>query len=123
MSTGLPHITVSRVFDPRAGLGTRVLVDRIWPRGLRKDEARLDEWCTDVAPSTELRRWYGHDPEHFEEFARRYRAELSQPLRAAAIEHLREVAETGPVILLTATKSVNISHAAVLANLLRGPPR
>ena len=123
MSTGQPHITVSRVYDPRIGVGTRVLVDRIWPRGLRKDEAHLDEWCKDVAPSTELRRWYGHDPEHFEEFARRYRAELSQPLRAAAIEHLREVAEAGPVILLTATKSVNISHAAVLANLLRGPLR
>ena len=123
MSTGQPRITVSRVYDPGVGVGTRVLVDRIWPRGLRKDEAHLDEWCKDVAPSAELRRWYGHDPEHFEEFARRYRAELSQPLRAAAIEHLREVAEAGPVILLTATKSVNISHAAVLANLLRGPLR
>jgi len=123
MSTGHPHISVSRVYDSRAGVGTRVLVDRIWPRGLRKDEAHLDEWCKDVAPSTALRRWYGHDPEHFEEFARRYRAELSQRLPAAAIEHLREVAETGPVILLTATKSVNISHAAVLADLLREPLR
>ena len=123
MSTGQPHITVSRVYDSRAGVGTRVLVDRIWPRGLRKDEAHLDEWCKDVAPSTALRRWYGHDPEHVEEFARRYRAELSQRLPAAAIEHLREVAETGPVILLTATKSVNISHAAVLADLLREPLR
>ena len=123
MSTGHPHISVSRVYDSRAGVGTRVLVDRIWPRGLRKDEAHLDEWCKDVAPSTELRRWYGHDPEHVEEFARRYRAELSQRLPAAAIEHLREVAETGPVILLTATKSVNISHAAVLADLLREPLR
>ena len=123
MSTGHPHISVSRVYDSRAGVGTRVLVDRIWPRGLRKDEAHLDEWCKDVAPSTELRRWYGHDPEHFEEVARRYRAELSQRLPAAAIEHLREVAETGPVILLTATKSVNISHAAVLADLLREPLR
>ena len=123
MSTGHPHISVSRVYDSRAGVGTRVLVDRIWPRGLRKDEAHLDEWCKDVAPSTALRRWYGHVPELLVEFARRDRAELSQRLAAAAIELLREVAETGPVILLTATKSVNISHAAVLADLLREPLR
>jgi uncharacterized protein YeaO (DUF488 family) len=123
MPTGQSHLTVARVHDPPAGVGARVLVDRIWPRGLRKDKAHLDEWCKDVAPSTELRRWYGHDPERFEEFAHRYLAELSQPVRAAALEHLREMVETGPVILLTATKSVDISHAAVLADLLRGPPR
>jgi uncharacterized protein YeaO (DUF488 family) len=98
-----------------------VLVDRIWPRGIRKEDAHLDEWCKDVAPSTELRRWYGHDPERFDEFARRYRAELRQPAQAAAVEHLREVARMRPVILLTATKRVDISQAAVLADVLREP--
>jgi uncharacterized protein YeaO (DUF488 family) len=123
MPTGHPHITVARVYDPSAGVGTRVLVDRIWPRGLRKEDAHLDEWCKDVAPSTELRRWYGHDPERFEEFARRYHAELRQPPQAAALKHLREVAARQPVILLTATKSLDISQAAVLADLLRESPR
>ena len=70
------RISVARVYDPPAGQALRVLVDRVWPRGLRKDDARLDEWCKDVAPSTELRRWYGHDRASFDEFARRYRDEL-----------------------------------------------
>ena len=121
MPTGQPQITVARVYDPPTGVGTRVLVDRIWPRGLRKEAAHLDEWCKDVAPSTELRRWYGHDPERFEEFSRRYRAELKQPARAAAVEHLRDVARSRPVILLTATKRVDISQAAVLATVLGEP--
>ena len=121
MSAGQPQITVARVYDPPAGVPTRVLVDRIWPRGIRKEDAHLDEWCKDVAPSTELRRWYGHDPERLDEFARRYRAELRQPAHAAAVEHLREVAQMRPVILLTATKRVDISQAAVLADVLREP--
>ena len=119
MPTGRPQITVARVYDPPTGVGIRVLVDRIWPRGLRKEDAHLDEWCKDVAPSTELRRWYGHDPERFEEFSRRYRAELRQPAPAAAVEHLREVVQSRPVILLTATKRVDMSQAAVLATVLR----
>jgi len=121
MSAGQPRIAVARVYDPSAGVPARVLVDRIWPRGIRKEDAHLDEWCKDVAPSTELRRWYGHDPEHFDEFARRYRAELRQPAQAAAVEHLRGVAQMRPVILLTATKRVDISQAAVLADVLREP--
>ena len=123
MPTGQPHITVAHVYDLSARDGTRVLVDRIWPRGLRKQDAHLDEWCKDVAPSTELRRWYGHDPERFAEFARRYNVELREPSQAAAVKHLREMAETQPVILLTATKSMDISQAAVLADVLRGPAR
>ena len=121
MPAGQPQITVARVYDPPAGVAARVLVDRIWPRGIRKEDAHPDEWCKDVAPSTELRRWYGHDPERFDEFARRYRAELRQPAHAAAVEHLREVAQMRPVILLTATKRVDISQAAVLADVLREP--
>jgi uncharacterized protein YeaO (DUF488 family) len=115
-------VRVRRVYDPpRADDGRRVLVDRIWPRGLGKEHARLDEWCKQVAPSAGLRTWYGHDPDRNEEFARRYRAELEQPERAAALGHLRELAAAGPLTLLTATRRSDLSQAAVLAELLTGP--
>ncbi|RNI23987.1 DUF488 domain-containing protein [Flexivirga caeni] len=116
-----PHaVRLARVYDPPTATdGTRVLVDRVWPRGLRKEQAHLDEWCKAVAPSTDLRRWYGHDPERFAEFSRRYRAELDQPESGAALAHLRELATHGTLTLLTATKSADISQAAVLVDLLR----
>jgi uncharacterized protein YeaO (DUF488 family) len=114
------RITVARVYDPPAGSAARVLVDRVWPRGLRKDDANLDEWCKDVAPSTELRTWYGHDPARFDEFTRRYRAELADPARAVVVKRLRALARKQPLVLLTATKAVDISQAAVLADVLRG---
>lgn len=125
MMGGMGHsrrVQVRRVYDPvEAADGSRVLVDRIWPRGLRKDAAALDEWCKDVAPSTDLRKWYGHDPARFEEFGRRYRLELREDTRAQALRHLREVARHGPLTLLTATKDREISAAAVLrAELTRG---
>jgi uncharacterized protein YeaO (DUF488 family) len=116
-----PDVRVRRVYDePRPDDGTRVLVDRIWPRGLTKDKARLDQWLKQVAPSTELRKWYGHDPERFEEFGRRYREDLEDAERAQALEHLRELARSGTLTLLTATKHAEISEAAVLADLIRG---
>ncbi len=121
MTTRPARITVARIYDEPAGTGVRVLVDRVWPRGLRKDDARLDEWCKDVAPSTQLRRWYGHEPQRFAEFTRRYRDELDQAEPAAALRHLREVARARPVVLLTATRNVELSQAAVLAELLREP--
>lgn len=118
--TGQPQVTVRRVYDPPARTdGERILVDRVWPRGLRKDAAHLAEWCKQVAPSTELRTWYAHDPDRFAEFARRYRSELDEPERAAALAHLRDVAKNRPVTLLTATRAVEISQATVLADLLR----
>lgn len=98
----------------------RVLVDRRWPRGVTKERAALDEWCRDVAPSDELRRWYGHDPEKFEDFRRRYCKELEGVERAAALGRLTLWATEGPVTLLTATKRVEISQAAVLLQLLDG---
>ncbi|HUZ35723.1 MAG TPA: DUF488 family protein [Streptosporangiaceae bacterium] len=114
-------IQVRRVYEePARGDGTRVLVDRIWPRGLTKARAALDEWCKEVAPSTQLRKWYSHDPERFEEFGCRYQAELKDPDRAKALAHLRELAKGRPLTLLTATKQPEISEAAVLAELLRG---
>jgi uncharacterized protein YeaO (DUF488 family) len=113
-------VQVRRVYDdPAPGDGTRVLVDRIWPRGMTKEKASLDDWCKQVAPSTELRKWYGHDPGRFEEFSRRYREELTEPERAEALAHLRGLAQAGTLTLLTASKAADISEAAVLARLLQ----
>ena len=113
-------IRVRRVYDDASpDDGARVLVDRIWPRGLRKDAARLDEWAKDVAPSAELRTWYRHDPAKFDEFRRRYTTELDGHSQQEALRRLRALAAEGPVTLLTATKALNLSQAAVLAGLLR----
>jgi uncharacterized protein YeaO (DUF488 family) len=118
----VPEIRVRRVYDaPSPADGARVLVDRIWPRGLRKDAAHLTEWAKDAAPSTELRTWYGHDPEKFTEFRRRYTVELSGQVQRAELGKLRALAAAGPVTLLTATRDVDLSQAAVLAQVLRQP--
>lgn len=111
-------IRVGRVYDSRGGDGARVLVDRLWPRGLTKKQADLDEWRKEIAPSAALRTWYGHDPDRFDEFVRRYREELDDPVRADAWHHLRELARRHDLILLTAARRVEISAAAVLADLL-----
>jgi uncharacterized protein YeaO (DUF488 family) len=119
MTTRSHHVRVARVYDaPSNDDGVRVLVDRIWPRGLSKQNAAIDEWCKAVAPSTALRQWYGHDPQRFEEFTRRYRRELDEADAAAALQHLRELVHARTVTLLTATRDVRISQAAVLAGLL-----
>jgi uncharacterized protein YeaO (DUF488 family) len=115
------RIQVRRAYEERQpGDGTRVLVDRIWPRGLSKAKAALDEWCKDVAPSDELRKWYGHDPGRFEEFGCRYRLELQGPRQAEAVAHLRGLAQDRQLTLLTGTRRPEISEAAVLVALLRG---
>jgi uncharacterized protein YeaO (DUF488 family) len=108
-------IELQRVYDavpPDAG--HRVLVDRLWPRGVSKADLALDEWLKDAAPSTDLRRWYGHDVARFEEFARRYRAELRVPPASLAVDHLIGLARTTTVTLLTATRDVEHSGAQVL---------
>ncbi len=116
-----PRPQVKRVYDePSPDDGTRVLVDRVWPRGLSKDDAHLDEWLKAVAPTTELRKWFGHVPERYDEFATRYARELADGEPADALEHLRELSDAGPLTLLTATKQWQISQAAVLARLLTG---
>jgi uncharacterized protein YeaO (DUF488 family) len=115
------RVHVRRVYDePQRGDGARVLVDRLWPRGLSRERADLDEWCKDVAPSPELRKWYAHDPERFAEFRRRYRAELREPARAKAVRHLQALHRRRNLTLLTATKAPEISEAAVLQELLDG---
>ena len=112
-------ITYRRIQEEPSGRdGRRVLVDRIWPRGVSKEKAHLDEWARDVAPSTELRHWYGHDPERFQEFRRRYLEELGDPGHREAAGHLRDLASRHRLTLLTATKDVDHSQAAVLAEWL-----
>ncbi|MGW5352814.1 DUF488 domain-containing protein [Streptomyces sp. NPDC004031] len=108
-----------RVYEENApGDGHRVLVDRVWPRGMRKDDARFDEWLRDAAPSSELRTWYGHDPDRFPEFRRRYRAELRDAGHQEAVAHLRDLAGHERLTLVTATKDLAHSQAAVLAEWL-----
>jgi uncharacterized protein YeaO (DUF488 family) len=110
------EVRLHRVYDDEPGgdAACRVLVDRLWPRGMTKADVAIDEWLKDVAPSTELRRWYGHDVVRFGEFARRYRAELRLPPAAAGMEHLVELARSQPVTLLTATRDVEHSAAWIL---------
>jgi uncharacterized protein YeaO (DUF488 family) len=112
------RLTVSRVYDTDPGDGKRVLVDRLWPRGFRKGDPRIDRWLREVAPSTELRKWYAHQPERFDEFSARYAAELQTPDGAAALAELRDVVKAGPVTLVTAARVLEGSHVAVLAELL-----
>jgi uncharacterized protein YeaO (DUF488 family) len=114
------EIRIRRVYDqPSPGDGVRVLVDRVWPRGLRKADAKLDEWAKDLAPSTNLRTWYGHDPAKFAEFRRRYIAELDAAGPRSRLAEVHALAAGRPVTLLTATRDVGISQASVLAELLR----
>ncbi|MCR8578083.1 DUF488 domain-containing protein [Streptomyces nigrescens] len=111
---------VRRVYEPpEPSDGARVLVDRLWPRGLSKADAQLTEWCKEVAPSSELRRWFHHEEPRFTEFAERYREELAQEAVQPALERLRGRAAEGPLTLLTATKDVSVSHVAVLVEVLQ----
>ena len=118
--TGHHTIRAARVYDRRSAVDElRILVDRIWPRGLSKESADLDQWCKDIAPSTDLRRWYGHVPSRFREFRERYVTELGDPERAAALAQLRSLARHHDLTLLTATKELETSQATVLAEHLR----
>jgi uncharacterized protein YeaO (DUF488 family) len=112
---------LARIYDPpEPGDGVRVLADRLWPRGVRKDDPRIDRWIKDVAPSSELRRWYNHDLARFEAFVARYQDELHGPVAAEALNELRRLRDEGPITLLTSAKDVEHGHLAVLARLLEG---
>lgn len=102
--------------SPEAEDGLRVLVDRLWPRGLKKDEAAIDLWPKDLAPSTALRRWFAHDPARWEEFRRRYRAELEE--QAEAVAELRTRAERETVTLVYGARDEVHNNAVVLAEYL-----
>jgi uncharacterized protein YeaO (DUF488 family) len=113
-------IAIKRAYDPAArGDGVRVLVDRLWPRGLRKDDADFDQWRKDLAPTTELRKFYDHRPERFEEFTRRYRSELRRRDAAAAVSEMIALNRRRPITLITASRDLEHSEAAVLADHLR----
>lgn len=110
-------ITTRRVYDPaEAGDGMRVLVDRLWPRGLRKEDAHLDHWLREVAPSNELRKWFGHDPARWEEFKRRYAEELAGNPALADLENL---VRKGHVTLLYGAHDRDHNQAVALAAYLR----
>ncbi|MFA7761214.1 DUF488 domain-containing protein [Streptomyces sp. NPDC048723] len=114
-----PVIRLRRVYDPPdpAADGVRVLVDRLWPRGLAKAVAGVDEWPKAVTPSAELRKWF-HGGGSAQEFRQRYEAELAEPGAMAELARLRLLAAAGPVTLLTAVKDPASSHAAILAERL-----
>jgi uncharacterized protein YeaO (DUF488 family) len=116
----LSEAQVLRVYDDpgRTPGEHRVLVDRLWPRGVKKETLDYDEWPKEVTPSSELRRWYGHEPSRFEEFARRYSEELNRAPAVTTLDRLREIAGRERVVLLTATRDVEHSGAEVLAAVL-----
>jgi uncharacterized protein YeaO (DUF488 family) len=112
-------VRVRRIYEPpEPDDGLRVLVDRLWPRGVSKDAAHVDEWPKNLTPSDELRRWYHGGEGSPEEFRRRYEAELAVPETAELLDGLREAARKGPVTLVTASKNPEGGHASVLARLL-----
>lgn len=111
---------VRRVYDPpEPADGFRVLVDRLWPRGLTKEAARVDLWARELAPSHGLRRWFGHDPSRWEEFRRRYREELQRPEVQEALAELVKRARAGNVTLLFGARDERHNNAVVLAEVLR----
>jgi len=112
-------IRTKRLYDPpERGDGRRVLVDRLWPRGMKKSDASFDEWLRDAAPSTELRRWFAHDAAKWDEFRRRYAKELEAPAARAAVERLKEFAARGDVTLLYSARDEEHNNAAALRDYL-----
>ena len=113
-------IATKRVYEPHARSdGYRVLVNRLWPRGLSKAKAHVDCWAREIAPSTELRQWYEHDPEKWPEFQKRYRAELATREAKAVLADLVRRARTGRVTLLYSSHAADISNAAALERMLK----
>jgi uncharacterized protein YeaO (DUF488 family) len=119
--TDRPDIRLKRAYQPAApGDGARILVERLWPRGLAKAAAALDAWDRDIAPSPGLRKWYGHDPARWEEFRTRYRAELRA--HEPEVQRLRDLSRTRPLTLVFATRDPDLSSAAVLREVLLAAP-
>jgi uncharacterized protein YeaO (DUF488 family) len=111
-------IRIKRAYEgPAAGDGTRVLVDRLWPRGLKKEQAAIDRWMRDIAPSGELRKWFGHDVERWPEFRKRYLAELKE--RDEDIKELVALARKGTLTLVFAAKDEEHNNARVIEECLK----
>lgn len=112
-------VRIKRAYDPPdPSDGYRVLIDRLWPRGVSRERAHLNEWARELAPSDELRKWFGHDPQRFAEFRDRYRSELRA--HADRIAELRDRAEQGPVTIVYGARDRKHNDAVVLAELLLG---
>jgi uncharacterized protein YeaO (DUF488 family) len=112
-----PGIKLKRVYEPASPADrTRILIDRLWPRGLRKEDAAIDDWCKDLAPSTALRKWFGHRVERRDEFCERYRTELAE--HPEALDKIRSLARRGPITLLFAAHDELHNKAVVLRDLL-----
>lgn len=113
------NVKLKRAYQPAAAEdGTRILIDRLWPRGVKKTDAAIDQWPKELAPSTELRQWFGHDPERWPEFRRRYAAEIRQ--HADLLEPLRQLAQQGTITLVFAAHDEEHNNAVVVRNLLLG---
>ena len=111
------NIRLKRAYEPpAAGDGTRILVDRLWPRGVKKATAAIDMWAKDIAPSTELRQWFGHQTDRWDEFGRRYAAELER--KTDLIDELRALARRGPITLVFSARDAAHNDAVVLRNVL-----
>ena len=113
-------VVTKRIYEPFLTTdGYRVLIDRLWPRGISKEKAHVDLWAKEIAPSTELRSWYGHDPEKWPEFQKRYKKELERPDARVVLDDLVARAKRGRVTLLFSSHAADISNAAVLEPILR----
>ncbi|SHF79758.1 Uncharacterized conserved protein YeaO, DUF488 family [Fodinibius roseus] len=111
------HLHIKRIYeDPSQDDGYRVLVDRLWPRGVSKEDAQLDEWLKEIAPSTKLRTWFDHDPDKFDEFSDRYKVELTQ--KEEVVDRLLDIVEEQQVTLLYAAKNEEHNHAKVLKEFM-----
>ncbi|MEO7031467.1 MAG: DUF488 domain-containing protein [Herbaspirillum sp.] len=112
-------IKLKRAYEtPEKTDGTRILIDRLWPRGIKKIDAEIDQWPKELAPSTELRKWFGHEPERWHEFHQRYAAEVAQ--HADLLDGLRELAQQGSITLVFAAHDEEHNNAVVIRNLLLG---
>lgn len=121
MSGGMPsdNVKLKRAYDlPSRSDGKRVLIDRLWPRGVKKTEAKIDEWMKDIAPSTKLRKWFGHEPARWPEFRRRYEAEVRD--HPEQLERLRMLAREGPLTLVFSAHDEDHNDAVVLRELILG---
>jgi uncharacterized protein YeaO (DUF488 family) len=121
MSKTIPedHVRLKRAYEPPAADdGTRILIDRLWPRGVKKTNAAIDEWMKEIAPSGTLRKWFGHDPDRWQEFKRRYQSEIRH--HPEQFELLRELAQKGPVTLVFSAHDEAHNNAVVLKDLLLG---
>lgn len=113
----MESINIKRVYDYKKNDGTyRILIDRLWPRGVKKIDLQIDEWDKEISPSPELRKWFNHEEEHFEEFTKQYIKELN--IKKEEVQRLRDIAQDTPVTLLYGAKNPKINHAIILKNYL-----